>query len=187
MRGVGEEKCELIRPLPVVLIVTAGVLATSACARPGPAGEEDIERNRAIVTAFVEAINARDFDALDSLVSPDIVRHSQATPDVNVTDLESFKAFLRSDFEVVPDALQQVRMMAAEDGLVAVWATYTGTQRGTLGPFPPLGNRAEADFAAFLRLEHGRIEEIWVIWDNLTILTQLGHWPPAPAPVMPRR
>lgn len=166
-------------------VLAVAALTAWACTAPGPAADDGVERNRAVVTAFVEAINARAFDALDSLVTPDVVRHSQATPGVEINNLESFKAFLRSDFEAVPDALQQVGMMVAEGDLVAVWATYTGTQQGALGPFPPLGNRAAADFAAFLRLEDGRIDEIWVIWDNLTILTQLGHWPPEPGPARP--
>jgi hypothetical protein len=32
---------------------------------------------------------------------------------------------------------------------------------------------------SILRLEGGKIVEMWVEWDNLNILTQLGHFPPA--------
>lgn len=30
-----------------------------------------------------------------------------------------------------------------------------------------------------LRIEEGKIAEIWVEWDNLNALTQLGHFPPS--------
>ena len=38
----------------------------------------DLERNKAVVRAFVEAINAQNWDRLDALVAPDFVRHSHA-------------------------------------------------------------------------------------------------------------
>ena len=30
-----------------------------------------------------------------------------------------------------------------------------------------------------LRISGGKIAELWITWDNLAVLTQLGHWPPA--------
>jgi predicted ester cyclase len=39
----------------------------------------------------------------------------------------------------------------------------------------------QLEFAAFLRVEDGRIAEMWVTWDNMAALTQLGHLPPAPS------
>ncbi len=67
-----------------------------------------------------------------------------------------------------------------EGDLVAVWATYEGTQRGPMGPFPATGSRMQLDFAAFLRVEDGKIVEMWVTWDNAAAPAQLGHMPAAP-------
>ena len=47
-----------------------------------------------------------------------------------------------------------------------------------MGPFPPTGKRVEGPFLSFLRIEDGKIAEMWVEWDNLSMLTQLGHLPP---------
>ena len=69
-------------------------------------------------------------------------------------------------------------MLIAEGDLVAFWCTYTGTQTGAMGPFPPTGNKTDLDFAGFHRIENGKIAESWITWDNMTILTQLGHFPP---------
>lgn len=68
----------------------------------------------------------------------------------------------------------------AEGDLVAVWATYEGTQKGPMGPFPASGRRMQLDFGAFLRLEKGKIAEMWVTWDNAAAHVQPGHLP-APA------
>lgn len=136
------------------------------------------EANKRVVRRFLAAINQRDFDALDEFVARDVVRHSPATPGVAVTNLEEFKAYLSRDLEGVPDAVQEVRIMVAEDDKVGLWANYSGTQDGPLGSFPASGKRVDLDFAAILRFEAGRIAEMWVVWDNLTMLTELGHLTP---------
>lgn len=137
--------------------------------------ESRTETNRQVVRRFVAAINRRDFDALDEVVAPDVVRHCPATPGVSVTNREEFKAYLRQDLDGVPDAVQEIRIMVAEGDKVAVWANYSGTQDGPLGPFAASGKRVDLDFAAILRLEDARIAELWVVWDNLSMLTELGH------------
>lgn len=150
-------------------------LAASGCAgaQEGRAGE-----NKEVVRRFVAAINQRDFGALDALVAPDVVRHSPSTPGVSVRSLEDLKAFLRQDLAGVPDAVQEIRMILAEGDKVAVWANYSGTQDGPVGPFPASGRTVDLDFAGILRVEDGRIAEMWVVWDNLDMLTQLGHVAP---------
>ena len=88
---------------------------------------------------MIEAVNTRDFDALDDLVSPTVRRYSGATPEVQVTSLDDFKAFLHADLAAVPDAMQEVNMIFSSGDMVAVHETYSGTQTGQMGPFPPSG------------------------------------------------
>ena len=61
---------------------------------------------------------------------------------------------------------------------MALQASYSGNQMGAFGPFPPSGKPLDLTFMAILRLEDGRIAEMWVEWDNLSALAQLGHFPP---------
>jgi steroid delta-isomerase-like uncharacterized protein len=138
------------------------------------------EGAKSLVRHFVEAMNARDFDALDGLVARDFVRHCQATPGVAIRSLEEFKVFLRGDAAVFPDSVQSPEHVIAEGNLVALWATYGGTQRGRMGSFPPSGRRMQVDFAAVLRVDDGKIAELWVTWDNVAVLAQLGHLPTPP-------
>lgn len=157
------------------------ILLAPLFAAPLPAQTVE-ERNEATFHAMVDAINARDLDALDGLMADDLVRHSQSTPDVVVRSLDDMKAFLRTDFATVPDSEIECPMVVSEEDLVATWCTYEGTQEGPMGPFPPSGERLELDFASVLRFEDGKIAEMWVVWDNLTALTQLGHFPPPGTP-----
>jgi len=136
--------------------------------------------NKILVRRFEEAMNTRQLDALDEVVAPNFVRHCQATPNLDVRSLEQFKDFLRQDVAVFPDNTQTFTHVIAEGDTVAVWATYEGTQRGQMGPFPPSGRKVRFDFAAILRVENGKLAELWVTWDNMTILAQLGYLPAAP-------
>lgn len=151
----------------------------TGCQSP-PNGQE--AANKEVVRRFTEAVNDRDLDALDELVTPDVVRHSPSTPDVQVRNLDQLKAFLRQNVASLPDEAVEIRTMLAEGDQVAVWANYTGTQEGPMGPFPASGRTVDLDFASILRLENGRIAEMWVVWDNVSMLTQLGHMQPPGAP-----
>lgn len=139
---------------------------------------DDSQRNKATVRQMIEAVNARDFDALHEFIADDVLRHSGATPGITVENFGQFMDFLHQDLASVPDAQQEIHFMLAEDDRVAVYATYRGTQKGQFGPFPPSNESLELPFIGILRLEKGKIAEMWVEWDNLNALTQLGHFPP---------
>ena len=139
---------------------------------PGIASEAE---NIQLAVSMVEAINDRDLDRLDQLVSEKVVRHSAATAGVVVTNLHEFKAFLESDFSAVPDSVMKVDVIFGNDNYVAMRATYSGRQSGQMGPFPATGERFKLPFIGILKIEDGKISEMWVEWDNVFVLNQLGH------------
>lgn len=139
------------------------------------------EENKNLIQQFWEAMNTRQLDAFDKLLDPNVVRHCQATPEINVKSCEDFKEFCRQESASFPDSLQTIRHLVAEGNLVAVWSTYEGTQKGQLGPFPPSGKKFSVDFGAVFRMENGKIAEWWVTWDNTAMLAQLGHIPASPS------
>ena len=153
----------------------SGILLALIMALPCTADELE---NVRIATAMTDAINARNLDALDNFVAPDVVRHSAATTGVVVTNLSEFKAFLETDFAAVSDSVQKIDVIFGGGDYVAVRARYIGTQDGPMGPFPASGKKLELPYNGILRFEDGKIAEIWVEWDNLFALTQLGHFPP---------
>lgn len=148
------------------------MVAVTGCATDSSTAAEDV------VLRMIEAVNARDFAALDGLIAPDVKRYSGATPDVRVESLDDFKEFLRRDLASVPDAQQEVNLIFSDGQMVGVHATYRGTQTGAMGPFPPSERSLSLSFIGLLRVQDGKIAEMWVEWDNLNALMQLGHFPP---------
>jgi steroid delta-isomerase-like uncharacterized protein len=131
--------------------------------------------NIQLVEQMTAAINDRNFDRLDFLVANDLRRYSASTPGVVVESLEQFKAFLKQDLAAVPDSHQEITHIFGSGDFVAVRAIYRGTQSGPWGPFPASNRAIELPFIGMLRVNAGKVAEIWVEWDNLTALQQLGH------------
>ena len=136
-----------------------------------------LEANKNLIHRFATSINAADWDALDELLADDFSRHCQATPDVRVNSREEFKKLQKSFLLSMPDQHITLEMLIAEGDKVATYATYSGTLTGPMGEFQPTGKSAESKFISIFRIDEGRIAELWVEWDNLAMLTQLGLLP----------
>ena len=160
------------RDLSLVLIFLFGILS---CTDSNTNLEQ---QNKEIVSKAFEVVANGDYEGMNNYIAEDYVRHCQATPELIIESLGAFKEFIKMDRKSIPDQKLIVKMLVAEDNSVAFWATYIGTQTGQMGPFPPTGKSAELDFSGVHRLENGKIVETWLTWDNITILSQLGHFPP---------
>lgn len=134
----------------------------------------DPERNRAVVRAFVAAVNAQAWDQLDRLVAPNVVRHSRAAGTMPLRSLDDLRGFLEAESKTFPDAREGLEDLVTEGDKVAARHSFTGTQQGPLGAYPPTGKRLTSEYLAIYRLEGGKIVEIWAEWDNLSSLIQLG-------------
>jgi len=133
------------------------------------------ERNKAVVRAFVEAVNRKDWEHVAKLLAPDFTRHSYAAGSPQVCSRDELLNFFRAEFETFPDAREEVADILAEGDRVAVRHSFRGTQAGPMGPYPPSGRVLSSDYLAFYRLENEVIVEAWAEWDNQAGLEQLGH------------
>ncbi len=156
------------------------ILATLLCVMTScvPSSDAQLEANKEIARRFAEAQNSGDIGLLNEVLAPGVVRHCQATPDVDIRSREDFVRFYEASAAVFSDARVTIDIMVAEGDMVATYGSFMGTQDGRMGLFPPTGKEVDSKFLSIIRLENGQIAEMWVEWDNLAILTQLGHFPP---------
>lgn len=134
-----------------------------------------LERNKAVVVSFVDAVNRQDWVGVAELVAPEFVRHSQAGGSPGIQSRDDLIRFLKGEFETFPDASENIEDMVAEGDRVAVRHSFRGTQLGPMGTYPPSVRVLAADYLAIYRLHAGLIWEAWAEWDNLSGLKQLGH------------
>jgi steroid delta-isomerase-like uncharacterized protein len=147
-----------------------------------PSPSANLEANKQLIEQFTEVINSANWDALDTLLVDDFRRHSQATAGPAVESREAFKELQKGFYAIMPDQRVDGELVVAEGDFVAMYATYSGTMTGPMGEFQPTGRSAESKFLSIFRIEDGKIAELWVEWDNLAMLTQLGLFPPPATP-----
>ena len=160
------------------ILVTVLVLAGCET-RP----DADLDLHRALVRQFAEATNTADWDALAAIVADDFVRHDPSPSGPVVRSRDEFIELQKTFLVAFPDQRVATEAMVADDDLVAIRAVYTGTHTGPMlgpgGEVPATGRRVELPFLGIFRIESGRIQELWLQWDQVTLLGQLGLMPPA--------
>ncbi len=57
------------------------------------------------------------------------MRHCQATPGLEISNLQEFGEFLQADWASFPDSVLTISQLVAEDDRVAMWATYEDVTR----------------------------------------------------------
>ena len=92
---------------------------------------------------------------------------------------DSYKAFVSSYREALPDLEVEVVDLVSQDDRVVVRWTARGTQSG---PMPrrgleATGRRAEVDGFTLYRFQKGRVVELWTTWNEYGFLQQLGVIP----------
>ena len=157
--------------------VLLGLLLATGCA---PSQDAELEANKELVRRFGEVTNAADWEALAEIVADDFRRHSVATEGPPVTSREQFIQLPETFLVAMPDQRVTVQQMIAEGDRVAALATYSGTHTGPMGDIPATGRAVGIPFLSIFRIEAGQIAELWVEWDNVAMLKQLGLFPPPP-------
>ena len=158
----------------LVTLSTLCLLMLASCGAPAPQSPPDYRAaNKEVVMRAAEFINARNYEALSEVIAADYLRHSQATPGLEVTTFDQFVEFLRQGAVSFPDDRAIFDVLVAEGDMVAFWGYYEGTNTGP-GPMPPTGKFASIEMAGLHRIKDGKIAETWVIWDNMAMFAQLG-------------
>lgn len=125
---------------------------------------------RQLVRAYLGAFNDRDRETLTELLAEDAVEHGVHQP---LRGASAIVDFLEGHFEAFPDYTGSTEAIVAEDDLVTVRYTASGTHSGAYKGVEPTGHRAEWTGISIYRVEDGEIAEVWVEEDRLGLLEQL--------------
>lgn len=142
---------------------------------------EDLEKNKSIVRDYLEEVwNKKNPAALERFIAPDYVRHCEAMapPLQELRGIEGLKQMYEMTMASFPDWDEQIEILVAEEDKVAYLSKATAMQKKPLGPFPASGKSFTVTIIGIHRIANGKIVETWASWDNVALLTQLGHFPP---------
>jgi steroid delta-isomerase-like uncharacterized protein len=139
-----------------------------------------IEKNRSLVTRYVAAMNARDVDALNTLVAEGLINHA-ALPEVQ--GRAGMRVIAQKLTKAFPDGSFKVEDVIAENDRVVCRMTFTGTNSGDLEftrwPLKATNRRIEVEHLHVFRIEGEQIVEHWACRDDFAMMRQLGVGPGA--------
>lgn len=132
---------------------------------------------RELAEQYYERFAAGDFAGAEALFTEDCVTVTPAGS-FSVPEHEAFgQAFKKA----LPDARMEVVRVVEADDEVYITGRFKGTHDGDLvspqGTIPASGNSLDMPFADYFRVSQGKIAEHEVIWDQMTLLGQLGALP----------
>jgi steroid delta-isomerase-like uncharacterized protein len=124
--------------------------------------------NKSVILRLAQAINAGDFDALDSILALDYIRHDP-NPLMADAGRDKYKAAFRALRAGFPDAQWTIEDLLTDgDKVVARWI-FRGTHDGKFFNLMPTGKVVSYPILAIYRVEDGMIAEDWHIFHSLAL------------------
>ncbi|MGA2110051.1 MAG: ester cyclase [Syntrophorhabdales bacterium] len=131
----------------------------------------DERRNKELVESFVnEVFIKHDMSHLERFLRKDYIQHNPDVPQGR----EGFKQFFETCFQGVPDFSYTLKKIVAEDDLVFIYCTTTGTHKGVWIGMAGTGNKLDFDVVDMFRIQDGLIAEHWDVADTLKLFTTIG-------------
>jgi steroid delta-isomerase-like uncharacterized protein len=132
------------------------------------------EQNKAVARRLLDASPAGDPAEFKDLLSPDFVAHLATGPANREVFLQHNNVFTMA----FSDSHFTVQDQVAEGDKVVTLATWRGTHSGSFQGLPPTGKQIAISAILIERIKDGRIEEHWSLFDQLSVMQQLGLIPP---------
>lgn len=149
------------------------VLKPVAFSALGADSGSQVEQNKIVVRRLAEALQQGDLRTLNDLGDPKALEHTSKGTREHGPPFSDLKDACPMCVVLSPRQLT-IEFMIAEGDLVAVRATARGTQSGPLGDIPASGKEITVSYNNVYRIRGGRIVELWVGMDRLSMMEQLG-------------
>jgi steroid delta-isomerase-like uncharacterized protein len=131
--------------------------------------------NKALIQRYLEIWNTGNLTLIDELLTPDVVCRFYGLAEVH--GLEAFKQMAPYWKAAFPDFLFTIETIIAEDNLVAMHGSWSGTHRGEYLGIPATGKQITETGTRFYHIKEGKIAEMWGDENVLGLLQQLGTIP----------
>lgn len=129
------------------------------------------QTNKELVRRVFETLNGREQDAFADTHASDVVLHDH---DEEFRGVEAAIEHEWTIYDAFPDMEYRLEDILAEGDLVACRWTVAGTHEGEFQGIPPTGEAVEIPASGLMRVEDGEIAEVWLNYDRLGMLQQLG-------------
>src|ERR1043165_4538088 len=144
-----------------------------------PSQAHDVEaRNKAVARSFFEdVLDTGKLENYSKSHAPDFVAHAEGG---RLASLEEDMSAAREQRKAMPDMRVKVNHIVAEGDMVSVYWTASGTNTAPGWGIPATGKSVTVNGMTFFRFAGGLIQEEWSVFDQYSIMKQLGLLPAKP-------
>lgn len=135
------------------------------------------EENKVLARRFFEAFPTGNFEGL---MTADYTDHD--APPGTPTGPEGIRALTEPHRRAFPDVRFIIHDQIAEGDKLTTVYTFEATHTGELFGLPPTGKQVRMRGISVYRIADGLMQEGWVQYDLVGLLTQLGAFPPMGGP-----
>ena len=140
---------------------------------PDPVGSTSSDLLAELYRRYNAVCNAHEFERLGEFV------HERVEVNGQLQGLAAYGAGLEEVVSAFPDYRWDLRHLLVDEPWVAAHLLDTGTHRGPAFGVAATGRAVGTQEFAIYRFASGRIAEVWVTADNLSVLEQLRGERPA--------
>jgi steroid delta-isomerase-like uncharacterized protein len=140
-----------------------------------PVAAKDVEaRNKAVARSFFEdVLDTGKLEDYSKSHASDFVAHAEG----HLASLEEDIAAAREQRKALPDMRVKVNHIVAEGDLVSVYWTASGTNTAAGWGIPATGKGVSVNGMTLFRFARGLIQEEWSVFNEYSIMKQLGLVP----------
>ena len=135
------------------------------------------DQNKLTVRRLVEdGFNKHNFKLLDEIFAVDAISHDPSQPNLGrgpAGARESMQLYTTA----FPDSKIVIEREVAEGDYVVQHLRTSGSHTGPLGPIPATGKKTDVTGVIISKLQAGKVVETWSLWDQLSLMQQLGVVP----------
>ena len=133
-----------------------------------------IEQNKQIALRFCQE-GFGNLAVWDEVVAADFVYHFCNLE--TITGLDAAKKFEQSLFDGFPNLQRQIEDVVAEGNNVVIRSILRGEQTGMFLEMPPTNKSVRVIDLVLMKIEGGKIVELWYELNQLAVMQQLGIAP----------
>ena len=133
------------------------------------------EQNKAIVRRNYETADKNDLTTFSEQLAPDLVLHYPGMP--GQLNREALIQMMNVMFSGLTQRQHVFEDQIAEDDKVATRLTLNAVHTGEFQGMPATGKQIGVPQTTIHRIQNGKIVEVWVSSDDISMMKQLGLMP----------
>lgn len=127
---------------------------------------------------YDEMLSKGNMDAIDELVTDDVVDHEQGLPG-QPEGKEGVRFFVNTMLEAFSDLRATMGPTVESGDMASAQVTITGRHTGEFMGVPATDKSFEIKSIDIVRFEDGKCAEHWGVTDNMALMQQIGAVPAA--------